>query len=66
MFVSKLCIHFFVSAHEKLAFFKYPFSRYPFKLSAAKVVVFAGNPHQIPSDTCKQTPYPVRNCTVFQ
>ena len=30
-----------------------------------QVVRFCGNPHQIPSDTCKWTPCQVRNCAVF-
>ena len=59
MFVSKLCIHFFVFTHEKLAFFNYPFSKYPLKLSDTKVVGFAENPHRISLDTCKRTPNPV-------
>ena len=53
-----------MSTNEKLAFFKYPFSKYP--LQFTKVVGFAENLHRIPSDTCKQTPYLVRKCAIFQ
>ena len=49
-----------MSTREKLAFFKYPFSKYPLKLSDTIVVGFAGNP---PSDTCKGTPQASEICT---
>ena len=51
---------------KKLAFFKYLFLKYLLELSDTKVVGFPGNPHQVPSDTCKWTPYPVRNGVIFQ
>ena len=52
---------FFIFYAWKFTFVKYLFSKHPFKLLDTKVVGITGNPHWIPLDICKQTPYLVGN-----
>ena len=40
--------------------------KYPLRISDTEASRFAVYLHQIPLDSCKQAPYPVRNCAVFQ
>ena len=57
---------FFGFLHMKVCVFHVSVSKYPLKLLDTKVIRFAGNLHRIWSDTCKWTPYPVRNCAIFR